>query len=253
MLQRGSTGYDVAAWQQTLVDQGYSVAVDGVFGAETETATKAFQRSRSLTADGIVGPATRAASSAPAPAKTPASSAPAAGRLSAAGRALIKGFEGLRLSAYPDGRNAAGEQLFSIGYGHNGVPQGSTITAAEADRLFDADVRRYESAVATTTPRAEPWEFDAMVSLAYNIGTAAFADSTVAARHNRGDRQGAADAFEWWNKAAGVVHKGLEARRERERDVYLHGHGGAAPAPSSRAWVALLALAGAGLLWARWR
>lgn len=145
-------------------------------------------------------------------------------KLSAHGRALIQGFEGLSLKAYPD---ASG---YSIGYGHFGAKPGDVITRAEADRLFDQDVVKYEAAVSLVTPDALQHEFDAMTSLAYNIGTGnvaardkGFAGSTVARLHNMGDRQGAADAFRMWNKSQGAVHQGLVKRREKERSVYLNG------------------------------
>jgi hypothetical protein len=55
-LRRGMQGPDVAKWQEIV-----GVPPDGIFGAATEDATKAWQASRLLTSDGIVGPATRAA------------------------------------------------------------------------------------------------------------------------------------------------------------------------------------------------
>lgn len=59
ILRRNSRGDDVARWQLFLVGQSHlQGVVDGVFGPQTEQATKAFQRARGLTADGIVGPAT---------------------------------------------------------------------------------------------------------------------------------------------------------------------------------------------------
>lgn len=54
-------GDDVKALQQALVKAGISVGTDGVFGKGTEAAVKQFQQNHSLTADGIVGPATRSA------------------------------------------------------------------------------------------------------------------------------------------------------------------------------------------------
>lgn len=54
-------GDDVRALQQVLSDIDRSVRVDGVFGKKTERAVTQFQKNTGLTADGIVGPATRAA------------------------------------------------------------------------------------------------------------------------------------------------------------------------------------------------
>jgi len=59
ILRRGSKGKDVERWQTFLVGQGHlRTAVDGDFGPITERATKAYQRSLGITADGIVGPTT---------------------------------------------------------------------------------------------------------------------------------------------------------------------------------------------------
>jgi lysozyme len=60
-----------------------------------------------------------------------------------------------------------------------------------------------------------------MVSLAYNIGMAAFGRSSVLHRHNAGAHDKAADAFLLWNKAGGKVLPGLVRRRNAERALYL--------------------------------
>lgn len=60
-LRRGSTGQDVKWVQAALKKIGYTISVDGIFGTGTENCVLAFQRSTGLTADGIVGPATRRA------------------------------------------------------------------------------------------------------------------------------------------------------------------------------------------------
>jgi lysozyme len=152
-------------------------------------------------------------------------------QLSPKGRQLIQGFEGLMLTAYKDPPLAkqadgsdASNQNYSIGYGHSGAYNGQTISREEANRLFDADAIKYETAVSYTTPVATQEQFDAMTSLTYNIGTAGFAKSSVAARHNMGDYAGAADAFMMWVKAAGQVNPTLQARRQKERDVYVNGY-----------------------------
>jgi len=60
-LRRGSTGSAVSELQQLLTDRGFPTAVDGQFGPGTERTVKAFQASRRLTPDGVVGPVTWAA------------------------------------------------------------------------------------------------------------------------------------------------------------------------------------------------
>ena len=163
-------------------------------------------------------------------------------RLSEAGRRLLQGFEGLSLSAYRDPPIAnAADQLWSIGYGHQlgkgPAFSGRSITRDDAERLFDADVASRESAIALGTPTDVPHRFDALVSLAYNIGAGAFAESTVRRLHNAGDFAGAADAFRMWRKSGGEVNPVLVARREKERAVYLNGYApfSAPPAPAPAA------------------
>ncbi len=59
LLRKGSRGPAVRAWQQQLVADGAGhIVPDGMFGAVTETATRAWQSARKLTPDGIVGPNT---------------------------------------------------------------------------------------------------------------------------------------------------------------------------------------------------
>ncbi|GAB4533582.1 MAG: hypothetical protein Kow00133_21420 [Amphiplicatus sp.] len=143
--------------------------------------------------------------------------------VSPAGLALIKRFEGLRLEAY---RDVAGR--WTIGYGHTGpdVTEGMRITEAEAEALLREDVARFEEAVrAAVRPALAQHEFDALVSLAFNIGAAAFARSTAVRRLNRGDRAGAADAMLWWDKARvnGKLRRveGLARRRAAEKALFL--------------------------------
>jgi lysozyme len=150
------------------------------------------------------------------------------------GQDLIKRFEGLRLEAY---QCSAG--VWTIGYGHTSaaggvfsdtkgraqteVMRGLAITAEEAERLFKADIDRFDNQVERLVKgiALSQNQFDALVSLAYNIGLGAFARSTVLKRLKRGDERGAADAFLMWNKAGGRVLRGLARRREAERALFL--------------------------------
>jgi metacaspase-1 len=60
-LRRGDRGPAVARLQRLLVERGYSVTVDEIFGQRTDAAVRAFQRTQGLDADGVVGPLTWAA------------------------------------------------------------------------------------------------------------------------------------------------------------------------------------------------
>src|ERR1041385_8390181 len=58
VVKSGSNGHPIKTLQYLLRASGHSVAVDGVFGPNTEAAVKAFQASHGVAADGIVGPVT---------------------------------------------------------------------------------------------------------------------------------------------------------------------------------------------------
>lgn len=130
--------------------------------------------------------------------------------------------EGCKLKAY---RCPAG--VPTIGWGHtSGVKMGDTCTQEQADQWFINDLSIFTSSVVKLLKRdASDNELGAMVSLAFNIGTHGFAQSTVLKRHNEGDRQSAARAFALWNKARinGVLQvvDGLTSRRAREAAMYL--------------------------------
>jgi lysozyme len=63
-------------------------------------------------------------------------------------------------------------------------------------------------------------QFDAMVSLDYNIGGGNFKNSSVVANINKGDFVAAANSFKLWNKSGGVVVQGLVNRRELEVTLF---------------------------------
>jgi len=137
---------------------------------------------------------------------------------------LIKAFEGCRLTAYQD---IAG--IWTIGYGTTAaadlgiVPcKGLSITQDRADDLLRLGIDKFAATVdALIIANVNANEFGACVSLAYNIGPTAFAKSTVLRELNAGNKDKAAAAFQMWNKAGGVVSKGLVRRREAERQLFL--------------------------------
>lgn len=132
---------------------------------------------------------------------------------------LIKAAEGCRLNAY---KCPAG--IWTIGYGHTkNVKAGDTWTQEQADKALEQDIETYRKAVLIACPALAdgPNRLAACISLAYNIGTGAFASSSVARYIRRGEYRAAADAFGLWVNAGGKKLPGLVTRRQREKEVFL--------------------------------
>lgn len=149
-------------------------------------------------------------------------------RVSEVGRKMIEGFEGCRLEAY---RDVVG--VLTIGYGHTvGVWYGQKITQAQADALLIEDLDKVYGpgvmAAIGDVPTTQA-QFDAMVSLAFNIGVGAFKGSTVCRMHKAGNYAAAADAFSMWNKGGGRVLEPLARRRLTEEKLYLSERSGSRP------------------------
>jgi lysozyme len=146
-------------------------------------------------------------------------------KISDEGLRLIKSFEGYH-TRLKDGSCAAylcPAGVATIGFGcTEGVKLGMVWSEAEAEAALLREIAKFEDAVSrNVTVEINQNEFDAMVSLAYNIGAAAFGRSTVLRRLNKGDRAGAAKAFNLWNKGGGRVLAGLVSRRMRESALFL--------------------------------
>lgn len=142
------------------------------------------------------------------------------------GIALIKQFEGCKLTAYPD--PGSGGAPWTIGYGWtqpvDGKPvrPGMTIDQATADRLLKTGLVSYENDVSRLVKvKLSQGQFDALVSFTYNLGSRSLSTSTLLSKLNAGDYAGAADEFPRWNKAGGKVLNGLTRRREAERALFL--------------------------------
>ena len=138
-------------------------------------------------------------------------------KVSDKGLALIKEFEGCKLTAYKDSVG-----VWTIGYGHTrSARQGMVITQAQADELLALDVAAHAAGVYKALQvKLEQHQFDAVVSLAFNVGVSAVRNSTLMKMINRGDVKPAAAQFDRWNKAGGKVLAGLTRRRAAERKMY---------------------------------
>jgi GH24 family phage-related lysozyme (muramidase) len=139
------------------------------------------------------------------------------------GIALIKEFEGCKLTAYQDSVG-----VWTIGYGWtqpvDGKPirAGMTIKQETAERLLKTGLVSYESDVSRLVKVGmTQGQFDALVSFTYNLGARSLSTSTLLRKLNAGDYAGAAAEFLSWNKAGGKALKGLTRRREAERTLFL--------------------------------
>lgn len=136
---------------------------------------------------------------------------------------LITSFEDIKLNAYDDGVG-----VWTIGKGTtvypNGVKvkKGDVCTMDQAKAYFAHDLKRFENAVnSALTVVVNQNQFDALVSLAYNIGEKAFKTSTLVELLNANKFTAAADQFLVWNKGGGKVMKGLVRRRAAEAELFL--------------------------------
>lgn len=138
--------------------------------------------------------------------------------LSDDGLRFIGKWEGFVGHVYLDAAKKA-----TIGYGHLIRPgeHFTTLTEPEGLALLRQDAALAETAVnACVKVPLTQRQFDALVSLAFNIGNGAFAMSTLCKYLNRGDYSGAASQFLVWDHVGGVENAGLRARRESERAMF---------------------------------
>lgn len=143
--------------------------------------------------------------------------------VSAKGIDLICSFEGLRLTAYDDGVG-----VWTIGFGTikypNGVrvKRGDTCTLEQAKSYMKYDLIEFEHTVNSLAKvLLNQNQFDALVSLTYNIGSGAFKSSTLLKKLNLSDYKGAAEQFDVWVNAGGKRMQGLANRRAKEKSLFL--------------------------------
>ena len=130
---------------------------------------------------------------------------------------MIKRFEGCRLKTYADGAG-----IYTIGYGHTlGVKIGDIITQQQADSMLSDDLAIFEQAVseAVFVPLTQG-QFDACVSLAFNIGGSNFVRSTLLKKINTGAWDDARREFTRWNQSGGKIVPGLLTRRMAEASMF---------------------------------
>jgi len=166
-------------------------------------------------------------------------------KLSKAGEDLMHRYEGFRNKPY-----LCPADIWTIGYGHVlyqeqirlpmvRVPDKHTPmirkemplqiehfriwSKDEIDALFRKDVATFERGVLRLVPGVvgRQGAFDALVSISFNFGLGNLQRSTIRMKANRGDWEGAAEAFMAWTKGGGKVLPGLVKRRQAEIALFL--------------------------------
>ncbi len=166
-------------------------------------------------------------------------------KLSKAGADLMHRFEGCRNKPY-----LCPAHIWTIGYGHVLYQEQIKLPMArvegkeipmirkemplkpednrvwskeEIEKLFADDVASFERGVLRLVPgvAGRQGAFDALVSISFNFGLGNLQRSTIRMKANRGDWEGAAEAFMAWTKGGGKVLPGLVKRREAEIALFL--------------------------------
>ncbi|MCS5421236.1 MULTISPECIES: lysozyme [Psychrilyobacter] len=143
-------------------------------------------------------------------------------KISKQGIDLLKHFESYEMKAYtcPSG-------VWTIGWGFtqvNGkkVKEGDIMTLEVADIELVKQLRIYENVVkkAIMIKKINQNQYDALISLCYNIGGSSFRRSDIVKEVNSRNFIGACRIFNLWSKAAEKRSKGLLRRRMSERNLF---------------------------------
>ena len=146
-------------------------------------------------------------------------------RLSEKGLELIADFEGFRNYPYLDSANVP-----TIGYGSTFYMDGRKVTMSDKP-ISECDARVLLGLVShkfaeqvddVITSKINQNQFDALVSLVYNIGIGAFRQSTILRKVNDNPNdESIAYEFSRWKRAGGQILNGLVLRRKKEAELYF--------------------------------
>ena len=157
-------------------------------------------------------------------------------RMSAAGLAVVKEFEGLRLKAYK-----CPAAVWTVGYGHTSAAGNPIVTPDlvisndEAEQILERDMVQYEDGVRKFVKvELTQNQFDALVDFAYNAGVGALQKSTLLKKVNAGKFDEVPAEFMKWTKGGGKELPGLVRRRRAEVKLW-RGLDTEAPVPTSQA------------------
>lgn len=143
--------------------------------------------------------------------------------LTEAGARLIQHFEGClkpHQGKYRAYTCPAGVTTIGWGATHHGghdITKDTVWTKEQCDAAFMQDMQEFEASVRRLVKvHLLPWQFDALVSFTFNVGSGNLSKSTLLKKVNALDFAGAAQEFKKWNKANGKALPGLTRRRASE-------------------------------------
>jgi GH24 family phage-related lysozyme (muramidase) len=156
---------------------------------------------------------------------------------------IVKEFEGLELSAYPD--PGTGGDPWTIGWGHTGpeVTKGLRVSQQKAEAWLAGDLQGAADAMFRLLPAAKGWkphQQAALISFVFNVGAGALEGSTLRKRLLAGEDPAAVVRSELpkWTKGGGGELPGLVRRRAAEVALFLSGAAEQRPA-GKRSWLTL--------------
>lgn len=137
--------------------------------------------------------------------------------------------ENVRYKAYPDGKDSNGNQLYSIGMGHQIQPNETdllnrTISEEKVRELFKSDIEKVvkdvESAVLVPLTRNQKL---ALVSIRYNVGPNGFRSGKLLSTLNTGNYAGVASIIPSFivTSNGGIFNLGLQNRRKSEQALFI--------------------------------
>lgn len=135
---------------------------------------------------------------------------------------LIKSYEKLELRAYMPTK----KDKPTIGWGHTrGVKMGDVCTTEQAEEWFRQDTERavtlVNGLISDTLYSPTQSQFDALVSLVFNIEISIKKGNSIRRYIEKGDIFAACGAIYLWRKQAGEDLLGLARRRVKEMDLFL--------------------------------
>lgn len=149
-------------------------------------------------------------------------------QISLKGLAHIKGWEGFRSVRYFATQEERRQGKATIGYGHvirSWENFNEPMSQSQAEALLLNDLKRFESAVrAGVKVPINQNQYDALVSLCFNIGETGFLTSTLLKKLNAGDFDETANQFLRWvyqtTPGGKVVVNGLVKRRYADMNLF---------------------------------